>query len=285
MWGRPRQPKLDGMNSRPFRFGISLVETAPRAAWRAKARHAEDLGYDIIQLPDHLGTPAPFPAMVSAGEATTLPVGTYMLNTPFYRPALLARDVADTSRLLDGRLELGLGTGYNAAEFEAVGLPFDSAEKRIDHLEQTIAELRRLVNPMPPLMLGASGKRMLRLAAREADIVGFTVVTPEADPEQVLADRIELVRGAAGYRFDQLELNLFLFAVAITSGDADLTVARHVLPGMSDEQIRALPGVLIGSAEQVAETLLRYREYYGLTYFGVLEPHMSDFAKVIDRLR
>lgn len=274
-----------GVNSHPFRFGVSLHVGGPRSAWQAKARQAEDLGYDIVQVPDHLDTPAPFPALVSAGDATSLRLGTFVLNTSFYRPALLARDVAETSRLLDGRLELGLGTGYNAAEFEAVGVPFDSAGRRIDHLEHTIAELRRLVDPMPPLLLAASGQRMLRLAAREADIVGFTVVTPEKDPEQVLARRIEFTRSAAGDRFDELELNLFVFSVAVTTGDPDLTVARQVLGGMSDEQIRALPGVLIGSAGQVADTLLRYRDKYGLTYFGVLEPHMTEFAKVIDRLR
>jgi len=138
---------------------------------------------------------------------------------------------------------------------------------------------------MPPLMLGASGKRMLRLAAREADIVGFTVVTPESDPEQVLVDRIDFLRAAAGERFGHLELNLFVFAVSVSEGEPDLTVARQVLGGMSDEQIRALPGVLTGSAEEVAETLLRYREKYGLTYFGGLETSMTDFAKVIERLR
>jgi probable F420-dependent oxidoreductase len=272
------------VNSHPFRFGANLSVGGPRSDWQAKARQAEDLGYDIVLVPDHFGTPAPFPALVSAGDATNLRVGTYVLNTSFYRPALLARDVAETSRLLDRRLELGLGTGYNAAEFEAAGLPFESAGQRIDHLERTIAELRRLVDPMPPLMLGASGERMLRLAAREADIVGLTVITPETDPEQVLAHRVEFLRSAAGDRFDELELNLFIFSVAITAGEPDLTVARRTLGGLSDEQIRALPGVLIGSAEQVTETLLRYREKYGLTYFGVPEPHMNDFAKVIDRL-
>lgn len=62
-------------------------------------------------------------------------------------------------------------------------------------------------------------------------------------------------------------------------------MARQVLGGMSDEQILALPGVLTGSAEQVVDTLLRYREKYGLSYFGVLETSMTDFAQVIERLR
>jgi len=269
----------------PFRFGVSLLSGGTPAAWQSKVKQAADLGYDIVQVPDHLGLPAPFPALVAAAAVPGPRLGTFVLNAGFYRPALLARDVAETSRLLAGRLELGLGTGYNAAEFEQAGLSFGRAGERIDHLEQTIAELRRLVDPMPRLLLGASGDRMLRLAAREADIVGFTVVTPETDPEQVLADRIEFLRVAAGERFDQLELNLFVFAVSVSEGEPDLAVARQVLGGMSDDQIRALPGVLTGSAGQVAETLLRYREKYGLTYFGVLETSMTDFAAVIEQLR
>ncbi len=272
------------MATPPFRFGISLFTGSSRRDWRAKAQQAVDLGYDVVQVADHLGLPAPFPALVAAGDVRgPVCLGTLVLNTSFYRPALLARDVAETNKLVDGRLELGLGTGYNVAEFEAAGLPFGTAAQRIDHLERTITELRQLVDPMPPLLLAASGKRMLKLAAREADIVGLTITTPESDPEQVLSDRIEYLQGAAGDRFDRLELNFFLFLVS-TGSEPDLTMARHTL-GMSDEQIRALPGVLIGSAGQVAETLLRYRERYGLTYFSALEPHMAEFAKVINCLR
>jgi hypothetical protein len=73
--------------------------------------------------------------------------------------------------------------------------------------------------------------------------------------------------------------------VSVSAGEPDLTVARQVLGGTSDEQILALPGVLTGSAEQVAATLLRYRGKYGLTYIGVLETSMTAFAKVIERLR
>jgi probable F420-dependent oxidoreductase len=272
------------MTSHPFRFGVSLMDTSDRTAWQAKARQAEDLGYDVLTVPDHLGMPAPFPTMVAAGGVTNLRVGTYVLNAGFYSPALLARDVAETDRLLGGRLELGLGAGYNPAEFEAAGLPFPSAGKRIDHLAHTVTELRQQVDPMPTLMLAGNGDRMLRLAAQEADIVGFTITSADRDPARQLAERVEFVRAAAGDRFDSLELNLFVFSVSVTSGEPDLTVARQVL-GLSDEQIRSLPGVLIGSEQQIAETLLRYREELGLSYFGVLEPHLGDFAKVISLLR
>jgi len=272
------------MTTRPFRFGVSLHTTGSQSEWQAKAQLAADLGYDILQVPDLLGKPAPFPALVSAGDVPGLRVGTFVLNAGFYRPVLLARDVAATSRLLDGRFELGIGTGYNVTEFEAAGVPFATPGQRVDHLEHTIAELRRLVDPMPPLLVGASGQRTLRLAAREADIVGLTIVAACSDPERLLAERIEFLRAVAGDRFERIELNLYVFAVALTSREPDLTAARQALPGMPDERICALPGVLIGSALRIADTLLRYRDDYGLSYFGVLEPHMVQFAKVIELL-
>ena len=72
-----------------------------------------DLGYDVLLVPDHLGTVAPFPALVAAAQATSRPrVGTFVLNAGFWNPVLLAREAATVDALTDGRLELGLGTGY-----------------------------------------------------------------------------------------------------------------------------------------------------------------------------
>jgi probable F420-dependent oxidoreductase len=270
--------------SHPFRFGVALLGSVGSAAdWRARVRRAADLGYDIVHVSDHLPGTAPFPSLVAAAGVPGPRVGTLALNTGLYRPGLLAREVADTNRLVDGRLELGLGAGHSAADYEAADLPFGRPGLRVDHVEQTINELRRLVDPMPSLLVAVSGPRMLRLAAREADIVGFIVVTPES--ERFIADRVEFLRSAAGDRFDQLELNLSVMSVILTDGDPDLTMTRQFFPGQSDEQLRANPGVLIGSVSEVAETLLRYREKYQLTYFSVIEPYMADFAKVIERLR
>ncbi|MEU1164425.1 LLM class flavin-dependent oxidoreductase, partial [Streptomyces sp. NPDC005921] len=58
---------------RPFRFGVNLLTSAPADEWRAKCRRAEQLGYDVILVPDHLGMPAPFPALVAAAGATERP--------------------------------------------------------------------------------------------------------------------------------------------------------------------------------------------------------------------
>ncbi|MFF4600951.1 TIGR03621 family F420-dependent LLM class oxidoreductase [Amycolatopsis sp. NPDC001319] len=279
------------MTTRPFRFGISLLSTGSRTTWQARARQVEDLGYDVLQVPDHLGMPAPFPALVAAADVTTtLRLGTYVLNAGVYRPALLARDVADTHELTGGRLELGLGAGYMEAEFEAAGLPFPRAGARIDHLGATVTELKTQFASAwhsPALLLAGDGDRVLRLAAQEADIIGFSAFSaarPDVDPDQVLADRVAFARTAAGDRFAGLELNLFVSTVSV-GADPDFTLVRQVAPALSDAQIRALPGVLVGSAHEIAEKLLRYREIHGITYISVLEPALTEFAEVIKVLR
>ncbi|MFE3252000.1 TIGR03621 family F420-dependent LLM class oxidoreductase [Streptomyces sp. NPDC059209] len=289
------------MPARPFRFGVSMPVIGTRSAWQAKARQAEDLGYDVLQVPDHLGTPAPFPALVSAADATTtLRLGTLVLNAGFYRPALLARDVADTDQLTDGRLEVGLGAGYAQAEFRTAELPYPAPGDRVVHLAHTVAELHRMFatpdqppkvhrQPTPRLLLAGLGDRVLRLAAREADIVGLPVMAlttpPGADPQQVLADRVAHIRSEAGARFGALELQLFVSAVALTATADALAPIRRTAPDLTEDQIRRLPNVLAGPPAQLTETLHRYRETYGLSYFSVREEHMTDFAKVMARLR
>jgi hypothetical protein len=100
----------------PFRFGVSVWHAPSRAEWIAKARKIEDLGYSSLMLPDHLLTErvAPMPALVSAAEATKrILVGTYVLNNDLRHPVLLAREAAAVDLLTDGRLQLGLGAGWN----------------------------------------------------------------------------------------------------------------------------------------------------------------------------
>lgn len=170
---------------RSFRFGVSLIHPSPAEEWRAKCRRAEELGYDVILVPDHLGMPAPFPALVAAAEATERPrLGTFVLNAGFWNPALLAREVATTDALTGGRLELGLGAGYVRAEHDTADLPWGSPGERVDHLRRTVEELDRLLGsgeqqpqpaqkPRVPLLIGGNGDRVLRLSAQHADIAAF----------------------------------------------------------------------------------------------------------------
>lgn len=251
------------------------------------SRQAEDFGYDVVHVPDHLGGPAPFPVMTTIAMATsTLRVGTFVLNAAFYRPALLARDVAALWDVSEGRLDLGLGTGYVKEEFEAAGIPFPSAGARVEHLREICAYLAEHT-PDVPIMIAGNGDRVLRLAARMADIVGLTGGdrAPGAD-EDPLADRIAFVRDAAGERFESLELNIAITAMPMDgSGVPDLTIPRHFLPGLSDDELLRHPGVLSGSAADMADRIRGYRDRYGISYVTVQDRHAEAFGEVIARLK
>jgi probable F420-dependent oxidoreductase len=286
--------------ARPFRFGVNLLGVGDRAQWLAKCVTAEQLGYDVILVPDHLGMPAPFPALVAAAGVTERPrLGTFVLNAAFYNPTLLARDVAATDQLTGGRLELGLGTGYARDEFDTAGLRFGSGGERVDHLTATVKRLRDLLadpehQPAPaqhpvPFLLGGNGNRMLRLAARTADIVGFIGASSDSAGRlslvspATLAQRVEFTRAAAGDRAGGLELNVLVQTVEVTEKKDAATAQRlhQLAPNLTLEEFEALPTVLFGTAEQIAEKLRVHRK----RYITVLEGAMEPFAKVIELLR
>lgn len=271
--------------SKDFRFSVGIHAVKSRIALQDKARRLEDLGFDVLHLPDHLGAPAPFPALTAVAAVTsTVRLGTYVLNAGFYKPALLARDAGAVDLLSDGRLELGLGAGYVREEFEAAELPYPSARQRVEHLEHVTTYLKRHL-PSVPILIAGNGDRLLTVAAQHADIIGLTGANPRGidDP---LAERIEFVRAAAGDRFDDLELNLAITAVpSDNSGIPDLRLTRRYAPTLSDEQLLAMPAVLSGSPRDIADTLRGYRETYGLTSFTAQESHVDTFAKVIAEFR
>ncbi|MDT0571410.1 LLM class F420-dependent oxidoreductase [Streptomyces sp. DSM 3412] len=289
---------------RPFRFGVSLLSPTSGAEWRAKCRRAEQLGYDVILVPDHLGMPAPFPSLVAAAEATERPrLGTFVLNTGFWNPTLLAREVATTDALTGGRLELGLGTGYVEAEHEKAGLPWGSPGGRVDHLLRTVEELDRLLGsddhqprpaqrPRVPLLIGANGDRMLRITAEHGDIAAFTgartVAGGKLEPltAEELEERVGRYREFAAGRKEPAELNLLVQIVELTE-DRAAAVRPWLghLPNLSEEQVLRLPLVLVGTLEEIVDQVLAQRERYGFSYLTVLEPNMEVFAKVVEALQ
>ncbi|MEV0144388.1 MULTISPECIES: TIGR03621 family F420-dependent LLM class oxidoreductase [unclassified Nonomuraea] len=278
-----------------MRFGVVLIsEGGTRARWTATCRRAEALGYDVIAVPDHLNLMAPFPTAVLAAEATERPViGTYVLNASFHRPALLAREVATVDLLIGGRLELGLGTGYVREEFEAAGLPF-GAGHRVRALERLAGELDGLLGGRtPPLMIGGHGDRVLRLAARRAEIVSFTGApfrpeygrTALVDAAE-LTRRVVFTREAAGPRAAGLELNVLSKATVLTRDRrAGVESLRRYAPDLTTEQLLEVPTLFAGTPEDIAEQVRRHEKTFGFTYFTVMEPAMDDFGKVIELLR
>jgi probable F420-dependent oxidoreductase len=271
--------------AKEFRFGVGLGAPASRSKWQDRVRRAEGFGYDVAQVNDHLGAPAPFPALLVAAEVTSMRLGTYVLNAGFYKPALLARDAAALDGFTDSRLELGLGAGYEREEFEAAELPFPSVKSRVDYLAHVTAHLREDL-PTVPILIAGGGDRLLTLAAQQADIIGLTGTRPDSTAADPLAERIEFIRNAAGKRFDNLELNMVMTAVPHNnSGIPDLTMTRRHAPTLSDEQLLKLPTVLSGTPRDMADTLRHYREAYGVTYISVQPHHAESFSKVIAELR
>jgi probable F420-dependent oxidoreductase len=270
------------MKTPAFRFGISLLTPRSAADWATRAREAEDQGYHVIQSADQLGMAGPFLGLLAAAEATHLRVGTYVLNAGVHSAAYLARDAADLYRLTDGRFEMGVGAGMAG---QAVGTP----GARVRNLNLLLTETLELLaaeadTPKPPVMVAGAGKRALELAARTADIVSFPITAGlgEHGGEQELDYRVKLVRQAAQNR--DVELNLFVQGMGATVADIDLgDLAAQT--GRTNEQLADLPGVLVGSHREIADTLRRYREELGISYISVREPYQKAFAEVIEQLR
>lgn len=138
---------------REYRFGFTIDKALSRAELRETCRIAEDFGYDVALLPDHLERdfPGPFATMAAvAGACDRLRVGSLVLNTNFWNPTVLAREAAAVDYLSGGRLELGLGAGYARGEFEAAGIGWKPLGERVDGLERALDEVERLFSPDAP---------------------------------------------------------------------------------------------------------------------------------------
>lgn len=307
---------------RPFRFSLQVRDAAGRAEWAELARRAEGAGCALLVVPDHLDAClSPLASLVAAAEAApALRVGTLVLNNDFRHPALLAREAATVDLLTGGRFELGLGAGHAAEEYRRAGLAFDPAPVRVGRLEESVGIVRRLLDgetvdaagrhyrlagetchPRPvqahvPLLVGAGvGRRMLALAARTADTVGFTGVRIAADaavpdvsgfaPAAVDA-QVAWVRAQAGDRLGAIELHALVQRVLVTDrarAAAEELVAT-VVPSLAAGDVLASPFVLIGSVGAMVEGLLARRERWGFSHYTVRPDGLAAFSAVIAAL-
>lgn len=291
--------------------GGELVED-----WVAHARRAEELGFAAIYLTDHLrGQLSPITALATAAAVTrTIRIGSYVFANDFRHPLILAREAATLDRLSGGRLELGIGAGWLRSDYRQLGMPYDRPSVRIDRLEEALTVIRRLLSgetvthqgphyrldrasvgprpvqdPHPPIMLGGGGPRLLRLAARQAQIVGLAPqMTPGGRPMLRLAgddavdSRVRIVREAAGPRFDGLELNAFVADAGIVGGDQPIgpTLAAF-LKSAGPAAIGGSPYLLYGTRAQLRASLLRRRERTGISSYGIPARSMEAFAPLV----
>jgi probable F420-dependent oxidoreductase len=280
-------------NERRFRFGVTNGAVADLQSWTQTARRAESMGYSTFLLPDTLFTQAPLPTLAAAAAVTSdLRVGTWVLCDPLRNPRLVAWEAASLATLSAGRFELGLGAGRPGAEADAERLHvrYGSPAERVQRLEATIQTIRALLSGHDPdfpsarsehavpILIAASGPRLLAVAAREADIVAFG--WPPDTTEDAALRRVEQVRAAAGARFDEVELAAGLIAV----GDRDHPWLRRM--GFEAQALAAAGAVtvLTGTPAEMAEALRRRRDRLGLSYFTVPAESAETFAPVVASL-
>jgi probable F420-dependent oxidoreductase len=282
------------MTTRPLKLGLALLGLNPVPEMADEARRAEQLGFDVVLLADHLGMSAPLvPLPTLAAAAPTLQVSNLVLNAAFYRPALLARDLASVDSATGGRLIVGLGTGYVEPEFAAAGIPFPSAGARVKLLTEHVTEIRKLlsdpghipppVQTPPPIMVAGAGDKLLTMAAQHADIVAIASMGSEAD----LAERVTFVKNAAGARADDIELQFGFFQMSIDD-PSDLSILNMVAPDAPEAELRKLTTLLDVPVAAAVERIHRFHEELGISYFTFNKtPGTSwgTFEKLVSALR
>jgi probable F420-dependent oxidoreductase len=312
---------VDGIapdRARRFRFAVQLRGSAEWPALRKEARRLERLGYDTLTVPDHVVPELlpPWTALTALALATkSARVGTLVLANDLRHPVMTARDAAAVDALSGGRLELGIGAGWLTRDYRAVGVPFDPPGTRVERLTEAVGVMKRLWQeeevshrgkhyafegavawpkparrPHPTLLIAGGGRRILSLAAREADVVA---VVPGSLPDRMRTDdmsaeaadqKVAWVRAAAGDRFERIELNTLIFELAVTDQPerhfAQIAERMQVEPSV----LRHSPFFLVGRLDELRRQLVERRERFGFSYFTVRGPHVAAFAPLAREL-
>jgi probable F420-dependent oxidoreductase len=302
---------------RAFRFGVLVPgDVGSHEKVLDIARRAEAAGASVLLTTDHLGAWGALTRLVAAAQSTSLRIGTLVLNNELRHPTVLAQELATVDAMTDGRLEVGIGAGWNRPEMEAAGMPFDPPGDRVRRMKTSFRMLRQAMSegridheadaaypaihqldlptsvqrPHPPFMIGGGGPKMLAFAAQNAEIVGIDPrALPEGrpDPTDVTAERIDTkvgwIREAAGDRLDKLEISILVWQV-----DPDFHTRTGPPPprrhGISEEELPKSPHFLIGDTEEMVEALLARRERWGISYVCLPARALDVCAPVIARL-
>ncbi len=309
---------------RPFRFSASAGEVVTGRKLAERARRAESLGYSVLVFSDHLlDQLAPVPAMATVAAATEkLRVGTFVFNNDLRHPAVLAQELASLDVLSEGRLEIGLGAGWNRPEYEHSGITMDPIGKRVGRLEEALTVLKGLFaegpfsfrgtyytitemeggpkpvqKPHPPFLVGGGGRRVLGIGAREAQIVGLAPragASGGADIASALLpateEKIGWIREVAGDRIAELEINIYpaLGRPLITDDDRPMLdelaarLASRFGVELKVEDLRESPHVFIGSVDYLVEKFRQLRQTLGIS--SIMVGPIDGLAPVVERL-
>lgn len=302
----------------PIRFSASLGKLDVDQLVPT-AKRAEELGYHAVSVPDHLDDqPAPLLSLAAVAQATSdIRLLALVLANDYRNPVVLAKELATLDVLSNGRLEAGLGAGWMTSDYELSGIAHDSPGTRIARLSESVDIITALlrgdavehdgehyqvsgsigaphaIQQPIPIMLAGGKQKMLTLAGNKANIVGINpgltagVIDERAGRDATLErtdQKVEWVRAAAGDRFDEITLQTRIHLAMITDDREGVAAEMAPLLGITAEEAMASPHALVGSVEQCVETVLGWRERWGISYVSIDAGQMDDFAPVVAAL-
>lgn len=311
--------------SYPFRFIAQLPDVADStAAWREQCARIEGAGFETLAIADHFTAGyqyEPFVALTAAAMTTSLRVQTAVLGVDYRHPVLVHRLAATLDLISEGRLDLGLGAGWMRSDYDAAGLEYDRPGVRIDRLIEavhiikglfaadpfsfkgehyTVDDLigvpRSVQQPHPPILIGGGGRRMLKVAGGEADIVGVNANLRAGDigthtvldvSWESMAEKVAWARAGAleaGRDPDAIELSMSQWLLHVdesrSNTDALLTkIGSRV--GVDPRWLEAAPGVVVGPVSRCIEKVHELRERLGISYIEMYAgPRSIDLEPV-----
>jgi probable F420-dependent oxidoreductase len=189
-----------------IRFSIQIPGAENLASWTDKVRRAEDSGFYSVSVPDHLGPSmpqlAPMVALGAAAAVTSrLRLAITVLDNDFRHPVMVAKEIATLDLLSGGRVDMGMGAGWLEEDYAKTGVArWDPPGTRVGRLIESVALVKQLLGGEPvtfegehyhvedfqsfprpvqspvPLLIGGGGRRILSMAAREANIISVLVM-------------------------------------------------------------------------------------------------------------
>jgi probable F420-dependent oxidoreductase len=295
--------------------------------WRGQLAAIDAAGFTAVTVSDHFsyGSMDPVAGLAAiAGATSRVRLMALVFCNDYRHPVLLHKAAATVDVLSAGRLDLGMGAGFLAAEYAAAGLPYDQPAVRIARLDEALDVVQALFTgdrvrhagqyytvklaglpapvqrPHPPLVIGGGGKRMLTLAGRRASIVGIhsnlsrgtaydAGVIEDMLPERMQA-KIGWARAAAqdaGRDPDALDYLYISWATSVVDSPRATRPALQAVAqrfGVDVAVARRSLGLLVGTADECYEQLMERRDRYGLNYPDFGVTDLDALAPLMERI-
>ncbi len=308
------RPWLPGSEQTLYQNALSQVELA------------DGLGYDYAWqvehhfLEEYSHSPQPEVFLAAASQRTkNIRLGHGIIQLTTNHPARVAERVAALDLVSNGRVEFGMGEGASITELGPFDRTMDEKravwedgvrcvlpmfkdggwEYRGPYFEFPLRNVlpKPVQKPHPPLLIGGGGRRMLSLAAREADIVSvnpLTTANGQLDftslTEAYADQRLAWIKAAAGQRFDALEINILVTGIGIGRDRRAIIQKQASKWGLTLDEATldvwlTSPHMLFGTESEIVEILQMRRERFGISYITIFgEEHLEAFAPIVARL-